>query len=84
MLTHRLYSKNGNKVIYFSGIYEDRYDGNGIYGYIEWDWTEDINCATLFTTTDAWDLLRRARIEFKGCTIEVQRIMELKDIVYDK
>ena len=82
-MTHILYSENKGAVIYFSGIYEDRFDENGIYAYIEWDWNEDINRATVLCTTDAWQLWNKARTEFKGCKIEVQRVMELKDIVYE-
>lgn len=79
-LTHILHTEYKNKIIYFNGIYEDRYDIHGVYGYIEWNWTENKKDAIVFNTTDAWNLLHKARMEFPTCKIEVERIKTFEEI----
>lgn len=81
ILTHRLYSKNGNKKIYFCGSIVDTIEDGETYTDVIWDWTEDINRAELLYTPDAWSLLREAYKLFPRCIMEVERIVTLEEVL---
>jgi len=80
MLTHILYAVYPTGNTYFSGVFEDRHDNEGIYGHIEWEWCYNRENATMLTCPDAWNLLGFARKQFPTLTIEVARCFTLGDI----
>lgn len=65
--------------LYFCGIFEDRSDDNGVYGYIEWDWNICRDQATMLTSADVWNLHSAARKQYTQ-QIEVERAYTVGDV----
>ena len=78
--THILYSlKNSNKQ-YFSGVYTGELDEEG-FSIIKFKWSDNKENATALCTSDAWDLLSMCRYEWENLTLEIERILELHELV---
>lgn len=74
--THIVYSFDRDTQIYFNGSLTDMPDVIDI----DFEWTEDINRATLLPCPDAWGLLRYLRNTYKNVRCEVKRIRNFEEI----
>lgn len=81
MKTHILYSISGKNRLYFSGIYNGEIDAED-FPIIDFKWNKNKNKATAMYSPDAWDLLRMCRYSWPHLTIEIERIIETKELIY--
>lgn len=81
MKTHILYTKYKGDILYFNGQIIETEDPR--YADIYWDWTYDIKDAIIFTCPDAWNLLSIARNYFENTVIEVKRIKNFEEILFN-